>query len=344
MSILIRAVEIFLSWSDAAQARLSGEWREHSNWTSLALIFVLGGLAIYTYTSVIRPPDTFPAGELVTVQSGESLIAIANDLERQGVIRSPIVFRALVTLFAGSRGARAGDYLFKQPKDIWSIARAISIGAYGLEPLRIRIHEGATVREMAAVYDKALPRFDAEAFLTTASPDEGYFFPDTYYFLPNATEAIVRRTMRENFDAHIEVASTTIAASPHSLADIVIMASIVEREARNPRDRRMIAGVLWNRIERRMPLQVDAAFLYTLGKGTFQLTIKDLITDAPYNTYTRKGLPPTAIGSPSIDSILAAANPIPNDYIFYLADNTGVTHYSKTYSEHLKLKKQYLGT
>ncbi len=344
MHRLVQGIETFLEYTNALQARLSGEWRDHSNWKSLALIIVIGTGVIYGYTTIVRPPDAFPAGNLVTVASGESLTTIGNDLASQGVIRAPFAFRVLVTLFAGSRGARAGDYLFKEPESIWSIARAISIGAYGLEPLRIRIPEGATVRDMAAIYAPPLQRFDAKAFTAQATPDEGYLFPDTYYFLPNATAAIVYRTMRENFDAHLDAASTTIAASSHSLQDIVIMASILEREARNTQDRRMIAGVLWNRIAKGMPLQVDAAFLYTLGKGTFQLTTKDLITDNPYNTYTRKGLPPTPIGSPSLDSILAAANPIPNDYLFYLADNTGVTHYSKTYSEHLKLKKQYLGT
>jgi len=90
-------------------------------------------------------------------------------------------------------------------------------------------------------------------------------------------------------------------------------------------------------------LQVDAAFLYTLGKGSFDLTVDDLTSDSPYNTYRYKGLPPTPIGSPSLDSILAAVTPIEHNYLFYLADNTGVTHYSRTYEEHLRLKRQYLG-
>jgi UPF0755 protein len=93
-----------------------------------------------------------------------------------------------------------------------------------------------------------------------------------------------------------------------------------------------------------MPLQVDVTFLYTIGKNTFQLTTDDLRTDHPYNTYTNKGLPPGPIGSPSLDSLEAAITPTKNDYLFYLADNTGVTHYAKTYEEHLRNKRQYLGT
>jgi UPF0755 protein len=93
-----------------------------------------------------------------------------------------------------------------------------------------------------------------------------------------------------------------------------------------------------------MLLQVDVSFLYTIGKGTFQLTNKDLMTDSPYNTYTRKGLPPTAIGSPSLDSLEAAVHPTKNNYLYYLADHNGVTYFSKTYAEHLRKKRLYLGT
>jgi UPF0755 protein len=243
-----------------------------------------------------------------------------------------------------ARGAKAGDYIFKEPQSVWGIARRISTGAFGLEPVRIRITEGATTREMAEQLSKALPRFNADAFLLAARPQEGYLFPDTYFFLPNAHEDAVLDTLRQNFDAHIAELQPLIAASGHSLEEIITMASIIEREARVPADRRMISGVLWNRIRINMPLQVDVTFLYTVGKNTFQLTLADLRTDHPYNTYVNKGLPPGPIGSPSLDSIQAAAEPTPNPYLFYLADNTGVTHFSKTYEEHLRKKRLYLGT
>ena len=90
-----------------------------------------------------------------------------------------------------------------------------------------------------------------------------------------------------------------------------------------------------------MPLQVDVTFIYTLGKGTFQLTMKDLVSDSPYNTYRYKGLPPTAIGSPSLDSLRAAATPIKNDYLYFLADHRGVTHFCKNYACQLANKAKY---
>jgi len=339
-----KQLERFFNASDDLQDDFSHRWQHNANRRTIVILIATGVIAALMYLFVIQPPENFPTGELVNVPDGETLSQVADDLYQQGAIRSPFVFKVLVKVFGYERGAHAGDYLFKQPESIWSVARAISIGAYGLEPYHIRIPEGATVKEMAAIYSAVLPRFETDAFLAQALPEEGYLFPDTYYFLPNATAATVVQAMRQKFDEEELTIATMVQASGHSLHDIVIMASILEREARNPADRRLISGVLWNRLSRGMALQVDATFLYTIGKGSFQLTMKDLTTDSPYNTYTNKGLPPGPIGSPSLDSLEAAAQPTPNGYLYYLADNTGVTHYAKTYQQHLQNKAKYLGT
>lgn len=344
MASFKKQLERFFNASDDLQDDLSHRWRHNANRRTILILVVTGLFAALAYLFVIQPPDNFPTGELVDVPAGESLSQIADDLHRQGVIRSPLVFKILVKVFGYERGAHAGDYLFKQPETIWSVARAVSIGAYGLEPYRIRIPEGATVKEMAAIYGAVLTRFDAEKFIAAGLPQEGYLFPDTYYFLPNTTAETALQAMRQNFDEKELQIATLVQESGHSLNDIVIMASILEREARLPADRRLISGVLWNRLSRGMALQVDATFLYTIGKGSFQLTMKDLTTDSPYNTYTNKGLPPGSIGSPSLDSLEAAARPTKNDYLYYLADNSGVTHYAKTYQQHLQNKAKYLGT
>lgn len=319
-------------------------WSEHANRRTLLVLGLGGAIALTIFVSFIQPPGQFPVGALVTISDGASLPKAAQELRDAGVIRSESAFRLLVALQGGAHTVHAGDYLFKEPMDVFGIAHTVIIGAYGLDPTRFRVPEGATVRDMAKLFSTQLLRFDSAEFIEKATPMEGYLFPDTYFFLPNTSTEKVIATMRQNFDAHIAEVQDTINASGRSLEDIVTMASLVEREARDSEDRRMIAGVLWNRIDRGMLLQVDAAFLYTLGKGTFDLTVSDLKSDSPYNTYVHKGLPPTPIGSPSLDAILAAANPTPNKYLYYLADKKGVTHYSKTYAEHLKNKAKYLGT
>lgn len=322
-------------------ATLSLRWREHTNRRTIIVTVVAGILATGVYVTAIEPPDDFPINQLVSVPSGQTLKEVATTLSEQRVIRSPLAFRALVKVMGDERTVHAGDYLFKEPLDVFSIARAIAIGQYGLEPERIRIPEGATRKEMAYIYGRHLQRFNGENFFEQTRDLEGYLFPDTYFFLPNATEDTVIQAMRQNFDTQIATIQPPIASSTRSLREIVIMASIIEREAYNSADRRMISGILWNRMKRGMPLQVDVTFAYTLGKGTFQLTTKDLTSNDPYNTYKFKGLPPTAIGSPSLDSIVAALRPTKSDYLYFLADHNGVTHYCKTYACQLANKELY---
>src|SRR3990167_2820896 len=321
--------------------RLGERWDLHANRRTLIILVVIGALTTFFYLRVIQPPDAFPLNQLVAVPVGQSLGEVAQAIEDAEVVRSALALEVVVKLLGNERNVHAGDYLFKEPLDIFSVAHKLAVGAYGLEPTRVRIHEGATTKEMAALLDKQFERFDADNFLAQTRLQEGYLFPDTYFFLPNVTEDTVIQAMRQNFDAKIEPLLPQIASSTRSLSDIVIMASIIEREARNSADRRMISGVLWNRIARGMPLQVDVTFLYTIGKGTFQLTNKDLLTDSDYNTDIRKGLPPTAIGSPSLDSLDAAVNPTKNNYLYFLADHSGVTHFCKTYACQLANKARY---
>jgi UPF0755 protein len=324
--------------------RLSAEWRKGANQRTIAIIIVVGAALFGAYSYFIAPPPAFPLNELVTINAGADLEELSNSLEVAQVVQNATALRLVITAMGKATDVKAGDYLFKQPQNIFAVAKIITTGAFGLEPERIRIHEGATTQEMATIFSSRLKRINAESFLNKARPYEGFLFPDTYYFLPNVSEEVVIETMRQNFDTHIETITGDIATFGRPLNEVVIMASLLEREARKSADRRMIAGVLWNRIEKNMLLQVDAAFLYTIGKATFDLTLDDLKIDDPYNTYKYKGLPPTPIGSPSLDSIQAAANPEKHNYIFYLADNHGTTYYSKTYQEHLAKKRKYLGT
>ncbi|MDP3965641.1 MAG: endolytic transglycosylase MltG [bacterium] len=339
-------VEKFIESAFEAYGRISGNlsrrWREHANRRTIIILVLAGSLMTVMYLYVIRPPDNFPLNTLVTIEGGATVADAAMSLEESSVVRSGPALQWLIVLTGHEKDVHAGDYLFKEPRDLFSVARAVVIGAYGLEPARIRIPEGARAKDMAHIFGNQLLRFDREKFLLEAQPMEGYLFPDTYYFLPNATEELVLQTMRQNFDARTLVIDAQIKESGKPLKDIVIMASLLEREARIMQDRRMIAGVLWNRLQKGMLLQVDAAFLYTLGKGTYQLTTKDLLSDSPYNTYRNPGLPPGPIGSPSLNSILAAVTPIKHDYLYYLADRYGVTHYSKTYAEHLRNKRKYI--
>lgn len=331
---LIDALERFFHASDDLQGDLSHRWRKNANRRTSIVLFVCFSFLLLTYVFLVRPPSHFPVGELVTIPEGSSLSQAATILRDARVVRSTAALRLLVMALGHQHSIQAGDYLFKEPEDVFAVAKKISIGAFGLEPTRFLIPEGATTRQMASIFGSALQRFDAEKFVEKALPLEGYLFPDTYFFLPNVTEDTVIHAMQNNFLQQLETpvqGSTTlamlIAESGMTEDEVVTIASILEREAHNTKDRRLIAGVINNRLKKKMPLQMDVTFLYTIGKGTFDLTMADLTSDSPYNTYKHPGLPPTPIGSPSLDSLIAAVTPTESKYLYFLADHSGVTHF-----------------
>lgn len=315
----------------------------HSNTRTAIILLVAASLGWYAYAYMIRPPAGFPSDELVSVPSGLGAHEIAELLYQDGVIRSPFMFRVAVTVMGHEFDMRAGDYLFKQPENVWDIARALGIGAYGLEPIRIRVPDGATVEDMADLFAPKLQHFSTSTFMAEATPLQGYLFPDTYFFLPNATAQTVIDAMQQNFNLHELTVQEQVAASGHSLSDAVIMASIIEREARTMQDRRMIAGVLWHRLAIDMPLQTDVPLSFVTGKDDDELTRSDLASSSPYNTYTHKGLPPGPIGSPSLESLLAAVTPITTNDLYYMADPSGVTHYCPTFACQRENIRIYLG-
>ncbi len=324
------------------KSSLARSWQHGVNRRTLLIILSVVAPVVLAYLMGVVPPRDFPVGDIVTVSSGNTLNEVAQELYGQDVITSPFVFGVVVRILGGDTTLHSGDYLFKRPRSVFGVAYTVIHGYFGLEPVRIRIPEGTTAEEMAPLFARHLPRFDAEAFVEKGKPYDGYLYPDTYFFLPNATEDVVLATMRDTFTAKTQDLQEAIAASGYSLEEIVIIASLVEKEAHIYRDRRMIAEVIFNRLEIDMPLQIDAAFLYFLGKSTFTLTLKDLQHESPYNTYRYKGLPPGPITNPSYASLKATLTPIEHDYLFYLADYSGVTYYSETYAEHLRKKRLYL--
>ena len=185
-----------------------------------------------------------------------------------------------------------------------------------------------------------VPEFNYRQFIDRAR--EGYTFPDTYFFRPGQSIEAILSVFENNFRVKIQRAQEVIQKSGHTQDEILIMASLLEKEAATMKDRQQIAGVLWHRIEIGMRLQVDAVFPYILGKNTFELTREDLAVDSPYNTYVYKGLPPGPINNPGLNAILAAATPIKSKYVYFLSDKEGNFHYAVTYAQHLANKAKYI--
>ena len=301
----------------------------------LAVVFLF-------YFCFISAPFDFPVGTIIEIEEGATLKQIAESLEESNVVRSSLMFSGLANLFMNGKGVMAGDYFFEKRCSVVKIVWRTISGIYGITPTKVTFIEGLTIYDIANVMEKKFPKFDKEKFIEIAQGEEGFLFPDTYYFLPNVSPQSVVSTMKDNFYQKIEEISDKVNSFNKDFYDIVTMASLLEKEARTLNSKRMIAGILWKRIEINMPLQVDAVFPYIIGKNTYQLDLEDLKVDSPYNTYTNKGLPVGPIANPSLWSLLAAVTPIDSDYLFYLSDEHGNMHYAVDFEQHKHNKQLYL--
>lgn len=276
------------------------------------------------------------------VNRGESAAQIASSFAEAHLVAHASVLHVLLKVMGVGNTLQAGAYSFTDPESVLTIALRLSTGDYGIPPAHITLAEGMTVRDLSMRVAAALPEITADEIIAAGSTYEGYLFPDTYIFPPGADADSVIRTMRANFTEKIAPLTGAIGSSGHSLGEIITMASIIEKEARTPESKRIVAGILWRRIAIGMPLQVDAVFGYIFNRDTYSPSYADLKVDSPYNTYTHKGLPPGPIDNPGLESIEAALNPTKTTYLFYLTGRDGQMHYASTYASQLANQRKYL--
>ena len=309
---------------------------------SFVIIVIVSVSAFVLYFQAT--PSDFVSDTHVRIEKNASLSEAAAALEDAHVIRSKWLFKIAAFIFHGDHAMQAGNYVFVKPEDVWSVANRVARGDQGLTPLHITFPEGTSVRGMRDILAKSdLGTTTAAQFYKLASSSEGYLFPDTYLLLPNESAQNIVNAMQGTFKEKIEHYATEVMNSKRTLKDVIIMASIVEKEARTAKDRGIIAGILWKRIDSGHFLQVDAPFAYALGISTDKLTLKDLATTSPYNTYNRKGLPIGPINNPGAEAIEATLNPTYTPYWFYLSDSKGTVYYAATYEEHLANRRTHLG-
>lgn len=302
----------------------------------VAMLFLAG------YFFLITPPSNSEKNTLVTVPEGAVLREVSASLKDAHVIRSEIAFEFFVILHGGEKKIVSGDYFFEEGTPVYRVADQIVRHDYGLAQVRVTLPEGMNRSEMSIVLAKSLPKFDAKLFTDLTKKDEGYLFPDTYFFFPTTTTEVVVDKLKETFAKKTAEIQTLASTSEHTFKDAVIMASIVEKEASGDADRVAIAGILWHRIAIGMPLQADATVGYVLGKGRQDIRPADLKFESPYNTYLHKGLPPGPISNPGIEALRAAFPDTNSDYLYYLHDKDGNAHYAKTFAEHKANIEKYL--
>ena len=307
-------------------------------YSTISLVVILLILFIVN----ISAPVNFPTSSIYTVEKGTGLSSLATDLASKKIIKSPFLLKTFSVLLGGTKGIMAGDYVLNNKENSFGLAERMVNGDYQLALTKITIPEGLNIKEIGSLLSKKFPNISQISFEKTATSQEGYLFPDTYFFSQNTEATTVIEKMQEIFQEKIAGLDPDIKKFKKPLSDIIKMASIVEAEGRTIETRQIIAGILWKRLSLGMPLQVDSSFKYINGKTTSDLTLDDLKVDSPYNSYLYKGLPPTPICNPGLDSIKATITPIQTSYFYFLSDKNGEMHYAKTYAEHLQNEELYL--
>jgi UPF0755 protein len=279
-------------------------------------------------------------GVLVTIPKGTSLKEASQLLKDYEIVRSRSLFSTFLQLKPGDVHVVAGQYIFEEPSNLFDVINQTTKGLYGFDIKKITLPEGLSAQDMSdLISPEVFFNYDPELFIELTRDKEGFLFPDTYSVPVNiSTEALV--TLLENtfYEKVQEAELTEDGIIPY---DIVILASIVEREASRSTIQE-IADILNKRLEIDMALQVDAPFIYSIGKNSSTLTLDELRDDNPYNTYTRKGLPPTPIGNPGIKTLYAVLNPNDTDYLYFITGDDGNMYYSETYEGHLQNISNYL--
>jgi UPF0755 protein len=293
--------------------------------------------------------DPSAASRTFVVEKGDTAAIVAQHLAASGIVARPIVFLLALYDAGVEETMQAGSYRVSAAMKPPELA-ALFQRAYG-EQLVLRIIEGWRLSEIAAEVEKRFPKIKAVDFVKAAvagaydydflrnvkagTPLEGFLYPDTYFFAPDVTADGVVRTLLDSFQRHAGAALMTAAQKRNVKPfDIVIIASIVEREARDRKESPTIASVYWNRVKIGMALQADPTVQYAIGSWR-ELTLSDLKVDSPYNTYLNPGLPPTPIAAAGQAALAGAADPAQSDYLFFVAkcDGSGDHFFAKTNEE-----------
>jgi UPF0755 protein len=318
------------------------------------VVLAAGVFGLYRYAVGASGPTRQVALEIA---EGSTAADVGNLLEGRGVIRSALAFRVSAQLRGFGSDIQAGSYELTTNMAIAEVFDVLEEGPL-VETVSMTIPEGLEITEIAATAGEALGldparfqraatsgTFTLEPYLPEGTDSvEGFLFPKTYDFGPDglSEEAVIERLLAqfEEEAATLDWSRTEDLGLTHY--ETVIVASLIEREARVPRDRANISAVIHNRLREGMPLQIDATIQYALPEENRELTFEDYEFESPYNTYLHPGLPPTPIASPGLASLEAALDPADADYLYFVVTDpeTGRHAFAETYQEFLRLKQE----
>jgi len=319
--------------------------RKHIEKIIIAALIIASLAGTHLYITFYTPASRSTEPVSVSIQRGASFRVIANNLERDGVIRSAGSFVFAASLLGAYRKVKAGEYELSGSMAPIEILRTLVGGK--VKNYLFTVPEGYSVREVAALLEGAgfadgdefvARAFDpalASALGVQGSTLEGYLFPDTYHLIRGLSADEIIRLMVERFKSvYLPAIEKAAAQRGMSMRKVVTLASIIEKETGASGERRTISAVFHNRLNKGIRLQSDPTVIYGIEGFDGNLKKTHLRSNNPYNTYRHYGLPPGPIANPGKDSLEAAVNPEKADYLYFVSKNDGTHYFSKSLKEH----------
>jgi UPF0755 protein len=316
--------------------------------TTLAGFAAAGGVLGWS----LRPPSSLPREVVFEVPRGASLAPVARELERAGVIRNARAFQLLARVTRRSNALRAGEYALSPSLPADEVLERLASGA--VRTHSVVLPEGLSMHEIAERLEAAGLVSAAEFLAVTSDPTvpvvlgvdgttlEGYLFPETYELAKGLAPREIVRSMVEQFLRVWRRIEPVAAEKGLSMREVVVLASLVEKETGAPEERPLVAAVFLNRLARGMRLETDPAVIY--GIEDFDGNLRRVHLDDeknPYNTYRFSGLPPGPIANPGEASLRAVVEPADAEYLFFVARKDGTHHFSRSYGEHVRAVQRY---
>lgn len=324
----------------------------------------------YWQNSILPVNSKDQSTEIFVIKPGDSLSTIAANLAQKKLIKNPWCFKILVSYLGLAQKIQAGDFRLSSSMKAKTIAETLT---HGTLDVWVTIPEGLRAEEVTKIINSKFPtspdlvvirgasKTQNSKFIDLARDNEGFLFPDTYLIPKETDSQAIIDLMINNFNRKMEILINLekakkgeITINNLSLNELITLASLIEREAKDDADRSLVASVIYNRLKAGMKLDIDATIQYAVAETECQvsdiscdwwlktLSAEDLKTDSFYNTYIYSGLPPKPICNPGLASIKAALKPTTTDFLYYVSDHSGQIHYAKSLEEQNENISKYL--
>lgn len=308
------------------------------------VVIVVGYFAVSYFASV----DLGDRKVSIIINNGDSFSSVADRLLDSGVVKSAVMLRFPARWRGVDKKLTPGRYDFTGENSCRSVLTKLEKADF--VNIRVTIYEGAPIWKVASTLQQLMEVDSTEVMELNDDPRflsdlrvpslEGYLYPETYFFPWGTGTRRMLTDMVAMFHRQTDTVWTDSNYNDLSREEVIILASIIEAEALLDGEKPVIASVYQNRIKRKMKLDADPTVIYGLGGLDRPLNRRDLDKDTPYNTYRRRGLPPTPINSPGLAAIRAALHPEDTDYLFFVADGTGGHRFSRTNAEHNRARRE----